>query len=117
MLPIPADKKENYVVGSTWNLVMCSMVMAAKFNTDEFEYDKMFAKFFGAKPKQATLTVLLHQYLSLTEFGLVVTSEQFTEKLDAINEAVAKIVTKKHSRIQLPTLKPKLTYTSASSKL
>lgn len=38
--PIPNSKKENYVVGSTWNLIFCSMVMAAKFHYDEYEYDK-----------------------------------------------------------------------------
>lgn len=53
------------------------MTLAAKFNHDEYEYDKGFAKFFSAKTNQATITMLLHQYLSLTEFNLVVTTEQF----------------------------------------
>ena len=53
------------MVGSTWNLVISSMILAAKFNHDEYEYDKNFAKFFSAKANQATITMLLHQYLSL----------------------------------------------------
>jgi hypothetical protein len=64
-LPIKNKLKENFVVGSTWNLVISSMILAAKFNHDEYEYDKNFAKFFSAKANQATITMLLHQYLSL----------------------------------------------------
>lgn len=81
-LPIPSKLKENYVIGSTWNLVITSMTLAAKFNHDEYEYDKNFAKFFSAKTNQATITMLLHQYLSLIQFQLNVTTEQFNEKLD-----------------------------------
>ena len=60
LMPIPLKQKENYVVGSTWNLEITSMTMAAKFNHDEYEYDKNFAKFFSAKANQATITMLLH---------------------------------------------------------
>lgn len=64
-LPLNSKDKENFVVGSTWNLVISSMVLSAKFNHDEYEYDKNFAKFFSAKLNQATITTLMHQYLSL----------------------------------------------------
>lgn len=84
-MPVPSKEKENYVVGSTWNLVISSMVLSAKFNHDLYEYDKIFEKFFSAKLNQASLTVLLHQYLSFVQFQLFVTTEQFTEKLDQIN--------------------------------
>jgi hypothetical protein len=67
-MPIKSKDKENFVVGSTWNLVISSMVLSAKFNHDLYEYDKNFAKFFSAKLNQATLTMLLHQYLSLIQF-------------------------------------------------
>lgn len=74
-LPIFAKERDNYVLGTTWNIVISSMVMAAKFNHDAFEYNKIFSKFFSAKRNHASLTVLLHQYLSLVEFTLNVTSE------------------------------------------
>lgn len=48
-IPIKSKDKENFVVGSTWNLVISSMVLSAKFNHDAYEYDKNFAKFFSAK--------------------------------------------------------------------
>jgi len=67
-LPITSKDKENFVVGSTWNLVISSMVLSAKFNHDKYEYDNYFAKFFSAKLNQATITTLMHQYLSLVEF-------------------------------------------------
>ena len=41
-LPIFAKERDNYVVGTTWNIVISSMVLAAKFNHDVFEYNKMF---------------------------------------------------------------------------
>lgn len=74
-MPVSSKEKENYVVGSTWNLVISSMVLSAKFNHDEYEYDKNFAKFFSAKLNQATITMLLHQFLSFIQFQLVVTTE------------------------------------------
>lgn len=45
-LPIKNKLKENFLIGSTWNLVISSMILATKFNHDEYEYDKYFAKFF-----------------------------------------------------------------------
>ena len=101
-LPIKSKLKQNFVVGSTWNLVISSMTLAAKFNHDEYEYDKNFAKCFGAKTNHATITMLLHQYLSLIEFTCVVTSEQFNEKLDDINSAVACFISKRLPGLIVP---------------
>ena len=41
-LPAKKNDRDNYVVGTTWNIVISSLVLAAKFHTDAFEYDKMF---------------------------------------------------------------------------
>ncbi len=46
--------------------------------------------------------MLLHQYLSLIEFTLVVTTEQFSEKLDDINEKVAYFIDKRLPNLMIP---------------
>ena len=50
----------------------------------------MLARFFQAPKDSASLKVLLHQYLSLLQFELVVSREQFSSKLEDINTKVAK---------------------------